>query len=283
LLCFNRRQVSQFISPLWARQKPVGVIMSKSLNLYNLNFLHSEDFQPFDIGYYTFFPIPKKQPQRKLENTSEDILKYNRSMHLNARVCIPANQGNSIFHRGGKYLRNRKIKFLEDLLMVISICIGRNVVPAYYKPRLEFPLCSKKHCQMVSKNSTELSGHVEIAITNISNRAWQKKYDDGFHIKAFYNGSDILVVEPRFLADVTIWEYLYYCNNKNMTYDELKNVALNSKINYLVKEYMINSSSSIQEEQLRIFSDLRNQLSHSGKLPIENPKSPFCHLSWNSW
>lgn len=255
--------------------------MSKLLRLYNLNFLYVEDFQPFTIDGYTFYPIPERQPQRRVPSTSDDILRYNRRMHLNARVSIPARQRDSIFRKGGKYSRNRRIKFLEDLLMVVSICIGRNVVPRFYEKRLEFPLCSAKHCEMVSSNSTELKAHLETAIAEIQKSEWQRKYDNGFHVRAFYNASDIFVMEPRFLADVTIWEYLYYCNNRSMPYDTLTGVSLNTKINYLVKEYLVDSLSSIPEERLRIFSDIRNQLSHNGKLPIENPRSAFQHLGWS--
>jgi hypothetical protein len=255
--------------------------MSRLLRLYNLNFFHAEDFQPFTVDGYTFYPIPERQPQRRVTNTSDDILRYNRRMHLNARVSIPARQRDSVFRRGGKYSRNRRIKFLEDLLMVVSICIGRNVVPKFYERRLEFPLCSAKHCEMVSRNSTELNAHLETAIAQIRESEWQRKYDNGFHVRAFYNASDIFVAEPRFLADVTIWEYLYYCNNRGMSYDTLRRVSLNTKINYLVKEYLVDNVSSIPEERLRIFSDIRHQLSHNGKLPIENPKSPFKHLGWN--
>lgn len=255
--------------------------MSRLLRLYNLNFLYAEDFQPFTIDGYTFYPIPERQPRRRATYTSEDLLRYNRRMHLNARVSIPPRQKDSIFRRGGKYSRNRRIKLLEDVLMIISICIGRNVVPKFYEKRLEFPLCSAKHCEMVSRSSAELKAHLEIAIAAIQKREWQTKYDNGFHVRAFYNASDIFVAEPRFLADVTIWEYLYYCDKKSMSYDTLQSVSLNTKINYLVKEYLVDNLSSIPEERLRIFSDIRNQLSHNGKLPIENPRSPFQHLGWS--
>lgn len=249
--------------------------------LYNLNFLHAEDFQPFTVDGYTFYPIPERQPQRKLISTAEDIQRSNRRMYLNARVSMPARQRDSVFRRGGTYSRNRRIKFLEDLLLVVSICIGRNVVPKFYEKRREFPLCSKKHCEMVSTNSTELNEHLKSAITQIQESEWQRKYDNGFHVRAFYNAAEIIVVEPRFLADITIWEYLYYCNHPDKSYDQLTDVSLNSKINDLVRGYLMDSISSIPEERLRIYSDIRNQLSHTGKLPIENPRSRHRNLGWN--
>jgi hypothetical protein len=257
--------------------------MSRQFRLYNLNFLKAEDFQPFTVDGYTFYPVPERQPRKQVVYTPEHALRFNRRVHLNARVSIPARQKDSILRKGGKDLNNRKIKFLEDLLVIISICIGRNVVPKFCEKRLEFPLCSAKHCEMVSKNSTELRTHLESAISEIRKDEWQQKYDNGFHVRAFYNASDIFVAEPRFLADITIWEYLYYCSNRSMSYYALTNVSLNTKLNYLVRKYLMDNVRSIPEERLRIFKDIRHQLSHSGKLPIENPQSPFQHLGWSGF
>lgn len=201
-------------------------------------------------------------------------------MQVNARVSLPRRQKNSIFQKGSEYAQDRKIKFLDDILVIISICIGRNVVPKFYEKRRDFPLCSSKHCETISKNSDELKTHLEAATQEIRGDAWKIKFDNGFHIRAFYNASNIFVTEPRFLADVTIWEYLYYCNHREIEFDKLNRISLNTKINYLVKQYLIDNCSSIPEERLRIFSDLRNQLSHFGKLPIENPKSPFQSIGW---
>lgn len=255
--------------------------MSRLLRLYNLNFLFAEDFQPFTVDGYTFYPIPERQPQRRVRTTSYYMLRYNRRMHLNARVSIPAKQKDSIFRMGGRYSMHRRFKFLEDLLMFVSVCIGRNVVPKFCEKRIEFPLCSKKHCEIISKNSVELKTHLKTVITEIFKSEWQEKYDNGFHVRAFYNASSIFFTEPRFLEDVTIWEYLYYCNNRGVSYDTLTRISLNTKINYLVNECLISGVASIPDERLRIFSDIRNQLSHSGKLPIENPRSPFQHLDWD--
>ena len=242
--------------------------------------MRADDFQSFTIDGYTFHPIPEKQPVRKLTYDSNYFLKYNRDMQVNARVSLPHRQKNSIFNEGSEHAERRKIKFLEDLLVIISICIGRNVVPKFYEKRREFPLCSSKHCETISKNSNDLKAHLETAIQEIMTDEWKIKFDNGFHIRAFYNASNILVAEPRFLADVTIWEYLYYCNHREMRFDQLSHITLNTKINFIVRHYLVDNGSSIPEERLRVFSDLRNQLSHYGKLPIENPKSPFQKIGW---
>ncbi len=254
--------------------------MTTFFNLYNLNFLFEDEFTPFEIDGYTFSPIPGKQPKKKTIYSSDYFLKSYRGMKLNAKVSIPSRQKNSIFRKGGIYPKNRKIKFLDDLLVIISILIGQNVIAKFYEKFLEFPLASGKHCETVSHNSNELKNHLSVAIPEVLNRDWQKKYENGFHVRVFYNASNIFVEEPRFLADITIWEYLYYRNHHNLSYDSLRMCTLNTKINFLVKEYLLPDIVSLPEVHLRIFSDMRNQLSHSGKLPIQNPRSPFVELSW---
>jgi hypothetical protein len=254
--------------------------MPKTFNLYNLNFHFEEDFAPFEIHGYAFSPISGKQPKKRMIYSSDYFLKSNRNMKLNAKVSIPSRQKNSIFRKGGVYQNNRKIKLLDDILVIISILIGRNVTPKFYEKLLEFPLCSGKHCEGVSHNSAELQNHLSIAIPVVLRRGWQDMYENGFHVRMFYNASNIFVAEPRFLADMAIWEYLYYRNHQSLTYANLNRRTLNTKINFLVKEYLLPSLTSLPEERLRIFSDLRNQLSHNGKLPIQNPRSPFIGLSW---
>ena len=254
--------------------------MPKTFNLYNLNFHFEEDFTPFDIHGYTFSPIPGKQPKKRMIYSSDYFLKSNRNMKLNAKVSIPSKQNNSIFRKDGIYPNNRKIKLLDDILVIISILIGRNVIPKFYDKFLEFPLCSGKHCEGVLRNSAELQKHLSVAIPAILIRDWQEKYENGFHVSMFYNASNIFVTEPRFLADMALWEYLYHRNHQSLSYDSLNRRTLNTKINFLVKEYLLPSLTSLPEERLRIFSDIRNQLSHNGKLPIQNPRSPFIGLSW---
>jgi hypothetical protein len=259
--------------------------------LYNLNFDFADDFENFSIAGYSFYPIPHKQPQKRAR-TSGYILKSPtpheiRSMNLNARIIIPKKQKDSVFRKGGTYSQYRRIKFLDDLLVIISICIRKNVVPKFYEKFDEFPVCALKNCERVSKNSKELKQLLEIIIWEIQKSSWLQKYDGGYHIKNFYHAGNIYIGEPRFLADITIWEFLYYCDHRTQPYEWFNSITLNTKINYLVKKYLLNTPSAIPEERLKIFSDMRNQLSHHGKLPIQNPKSPFknlgfigCHNYW---
>ena len=254
--------------------------MSKKLMIYNLNFRLAEDFKTFDVNGYIFYPIPKKQLLRRNIYTSDDALKENREMSLNAFVEIPHVQPDSILYKGGIYSERRKRKLLDDILVIISCCIGRNVVAKFMRVFPGFPTASGKHCEMVAKNSEYLKTYLEIALRHLSAPIWQTTYEDGFHLKMFYNASNIYVIEPRFLADITIWEYLYYRENTHFTYRQLNSVTLNTKIKYLISKFLLNTEAVFPEERFRIFSDLRNQLSHSGKLPIKNPNSLFNNLGW---
>jgi len=153
--------------------------MSKIFKLYNLNFLFDSGFEPFTVDGYAFYPIIKNMsPTNKIE-LPDDALRFNRKMHLNACVSIPARQKDSIFRKAGKYSKHRKIKFLDDLLTIISICIGRNVVPRFYCKFNDFPTFSAKHCEIISKNSMELKTHLELAISEITKDDWQQKYENG--------------------------------------------------------------------------------------------------------
>ncbi len=135
-----------------------------------------------------------------------------------------------------------------------------------------------KHCETIPDNAEQLQKYLVAAVDVVQKRTWRKKYNNGFHVRKFYLVSDINVVEPRFLGDVTIWEYLYYANNRSLLYDQLKRHSLNTKLKFLAAKYLISSEATIPEEQLRVFADLRNQLSHNGWLPIQNPRSPFQSL-----
>jgi len=41
-------------------------IMPKVLNLYNLNFSYKEEFKPFQVDGYYFYPIAEKQPKERM-------------------------------------------------------------------------------------------------------------------------------------------------------------------------------------------------------------------------
>ncbi|MFH1798046.1 MAG: hypothetical protein ABH844_01705 [Candidatus Omnitrophota bacterium] len=250
--------------------------MSRKMYLYNLHFFDAEDFKNFSIVGYSFCPIAERQPKIELDYG----LIFNRGMHLNSYVLIPKRQAGSVFFKGGKSSQHRERKFLDDILLIISILIGRNTVAKFHKKYSCFPLCSSKHCSIIALNSEELLEYLKIAIPLIKDSVWQDKYDSGFHLNMFYNNSNIFVEESGFLANISLWEHLYYRNHKDKSFEDIKNCSLDGKIHFLIKEYFLKDECKIEQNNLRIFSDIRNQLSHNGKLPIQNPKSPFLKLGY---
>ena len=119
---------------------------------------------------------------------------------------------------------------------------------------------------------------MEAAILLIEKVKWQNKYDNGFHVRMLYNAANIFIEEHRFLAYVSIWEYLFYCDHRKKPFKYFNNIYLNEKIQYLINNYFLKDQSNFSWKRIRIFSDIRNQISHNGKFPISNPDSPFKDL-----
>ncbi len=252
--------------------------MSKNIKLFNFNFMSTEQFKKFEIMDYIFTPISEKQLHFNKSFSSKDILKFNREMIINSFVSIPSKQKDTIIRMGSKYPNNRKVKFLDDILMIISILIGRNVVPRSYKSFINFPPFASNHCNTISRDSSELKSHLESVIENILNKEWQNKYCNGYHIKMLFNNSNIFVKEPRFLSYMTIWEYLYARENQNKSLRQIQDTCLDHKISFLLKKYLLSKRHRNLERKIKVFSVIRNQLIHSGDLPISDPC--FNHLSY---
>jgi len=242
--------------------------MSKKILLYNFNFMTSDQFSEFEFSDYIFTPILEKQPHPKDTISLKDTLIYNRYMTLNSYVLLKNNQINSIIRAGSKYPNDRKVKFFDDILMFISILIGRNVVPKSYKNYNNFPPLASNHCEIVSRNSSELRSHLELINNRVKDQDWQNKFDNGYHIKMLYNNSNIFVREPRFLSFTTIWEYLYARENQNKSFKQILDTCLDHKIAYLLRKYLLSIKRKNLENRIKIFRVIRNQLTHSGDLPV---------------
>jgi hypothetical protein len=187
-----------------------------------------------------------------------------------------------VLFRGERLNHRWKRKFIEDMLILISILIARKVVLRAHKDYSFFPLWSGLYCESIAKDSSELKRYLDIAIDQLQKKEWQERFLDGFHVMMFYNISDITNTESRYLGDITVWEFLYYCSKRHvLTYDQLVCESLNTKINFLVKTYLLPSARRIHQDRFDVFTHLRNQLAHNGKLPIQNPKSKFGTLDWN--
>jgi len=264
--------------------------MSAYRKIYNLNFLKAEDFKPFNCMQYEFMPIPEKQPMPSSIHHSRDFNSNYRKHSVNAKVKILGRQKNSLLYRSG-IINNgtrRYRKFIDDVLLVISILLGRNVILFTYRDSKTFPLAAGKHCKKVCYNSEELKLYLKIAIETITSPEWQSKYENGFHLIMFNNYADIQSIESRFISNIKIWEFLYAQESlSNYTtfldhYNHLLSTKLETKLCSLIRKHII-GMKNLRKENLKIFVYLRNQLTHYGKLPIIIPDSPdwIKNLSWD--
>ena len=257
--------------------------MPRILKLVNLNFIDADDFKPFEVNDYSFLPIEQRQ---------KISLFSNRSHSVNAKVIIPPNQPNSVLRKGGKKGKRsgseRLIKLLDDMLIIVSILIGRNVVQWSDRAYSIFPAVSSKHCNMISKNSTSLKNDLDTAINTLLLPDWQTKFENGFHVLMFYNCADLFVDESRFISNVKIWEFLYAHDIKDLDdsveahYYKLRKTKLETKICHLLRRYLLNNKN-LSLDKLDIFIHLRNQLTHYGKLPVIVPDAPdwIRSLGWS--
>lgn len=257
--------------------------MGGSRLLCNLNFHDPQDFQCFVVQGYRFEPIHEKQPKRRLITLPRHVLSANVNHAENARVILPGRQVESVLRQSGRENRKRRAKLLYDLGVLASILAGRNVVQSSLLRRSGFPPAAANHCEMVAHNSTDLERMMTVASTNLLDTNWQARYQMGFHVLKLYNASNVYVKEPRFLASMVIWEFVYATELMKPPhspldyYQQLRDTGLNTKLCVLTRKHLIHAKN-MTKDRLDVFIHLRNQLTHYGRLPVTIPSAP----SWLS-
>lgn len=237
--------------------------------VYNLSFFDVENFTPFTIDRYHFEPIVDMQPRRGKRTESQ-------GMYLNAEVTYSEPDNDSVIYHDVKILGDETPGFIHDVLALISIAIGHHVVLESDREYSRFPNSMGNNIRSLVDRSAEIPSLLNPSIDCLRNIDWQSTYDFGFHLRIFYANSSVKHLELMYLSDVTIWEFIYYCRNRNKTYDKMTKTKLSYKIAALVSSLLLKGDVDYTRtnDHFRIFSDLRNQLSHNGKLPIQNPRSP---------
>jgi len=128
------------------------------------------------------------------------------------------------------------------------------------------------HLRAVSEFRTELPGDLAALVGKIRDPAWQARFDNGFHLIALLNKSNILNNESRFLSDVVLWELVYSKlfdreeNNLHKVIKEVLEFYWPGQVNVTVF-----TNSKVGRISRNIIYVLRNQLAHSGRLPINRP------------
>ena len=251
--------------------------------LDNLTFILDEDFTaPFSVAGYTFHPqdLPTRRGGVKAI-PSKRILNENRQHKQNAYVEYEGAQENSIIFKGGRVGANqqnsRKRKFLEDLLVVGSILTAQNWQLHSRRDFAQYPAIPKNHLERISKNAEQCKKHLKTAMNKLKDLFWQKQFENGFHLVMLLNRANILNTETRFLSMVVVWEWLYpHLKNSNGATPSDKANNLHEIFTFILNKFWqekinnnIFTNGKVNKKSKNIFYVLRNQLAHSGKLPID--------------
>lgn len=242
--------------------------------LVNISFIVEDDFTtPFTVSGYTFHPqIPVQRQGTINVIRANQILRDNRRNIQNAYVEYIGPQRSSVIFQGGRVGANpqnsRERKILEDLLVLGSVLTAHNWQLFSYRRYVQFPIISRNHLEYISRDSNQCREHMEAATTCLLDQNWQRQFRNGFHLPMLLNHANILNAESRFLSMVVLWEWLYphLHNPQGATpNDESNNLR---EIFYFILNHFWPNQVDASLRTSNIFHVLRNQLAHSGKLPI---------------
>ncbi len=232
--------------------------MSKSLLIWNLKFLTPNDYGSFDVGRYNFAPV--YIPQSEKNPFRRQVITY--------RVTFSGEQENTLVRRGGKIMphrlartgRNRK--FIEDILLLISLLTGSNATLNIYRDFQHFPIGAMNTTEPFCINYKHLHRTLPSCVAKLRDPIWMKKYHNAFHIIHFNNSANISTIEPRFLSYVTIWELLFSLENS-----EKESMNLNEIMTFIMHKFF-GSSLKFSGDNPCVFYLIRNQLAHNGTWPL---------------
>ena len=251
--------------------------------LDNLTFIVDEDFtSPFSVSGYIFHP-PNSQNQQNTgirAHTNTQTLRENIRHKQNAYVEYTGEQEESVIFKGGlegNKSRPKRRKFLDDLLVLGSILTARNWNLFSRRDSTQYPVVSRNHLEYISKDAGECKKHLDIATSKLQDITWQKQYDNGFHLLMLLNHANILNSESRFLSMIVLWEWLYpHLKNPNGATSNDESENLHEVFSFILKQFWPNkvnttifTNGKVSGVSKNIFYVLRNQLAHSGRLPID--------------
>ena len=229
-------------------------------------------FEPFTVHDYTFYSTRHRHQVTARVYGGRQAIRDTRRHSQNAYVQFQGLQEASILFRGGRtgtlYQRRHERKFLEDLLVVGSILTGQNWELFSRRDFPQFPVVSRNHLDCIVKDANQCKQHLKLAVGKLTNAAWQKQFENGFHLRMLLNHANILNTETRFLSMIVIWEWLYpHLRNPNGASPRDESNKLKQLLAFILKRFWPSRFNTLLE-QSNIFYVLRNQLAHSGKIPI---------------
>lgn len=258
--------------------------MARKLKICNLR-INQSFIKPFSIEGYHFEPTAEPTIPRVI--THRTIARDHRRHQVTAKVTIPSEQENSIIFLGGErkdapfgvVYRRWKRKFIEDLLLILSILTAKNVCLYSHRYNTDFPVITSNHLYYISTNKS-LVDDLSQAVTKVKDTQWQKDFLHGFHLRMLFNHANIFLLESRFLSTMVMWELLYSMIKQR---ESLKLKEIVSELfNYFWPSHV--SSNIFSRNSHSLISVLRNQLAHSGRLPIDRPYADgwMRQLSWET-
>lgn len=244
------------------------------LKLINVFVSLDEKFGHFRVEDYEFYSLNKKFSSDRNKNIQNSIVKFkgkqkNSILFSDSITGEIGIIGNLRF--GQLTEKPRKRKLIEDVLILGSILSGYNWYLYSRKSYPQYPLCRWSYLECVSRTLEETQTDINNALSKIKNKKWQIQYDNGFHLRMIVNHANIFNQESRFLANMVIWEWLYpHIKNPGGATSKDESMDLNKIINFILNNYWpeIINKNIFNDNNKNIFCVLRNQLAHSGKLPI---------------
>ena len=238
-------------------------------------------FEPFDVEGYHFtslYPKPAGWPENSGRSGQSGF--DTRSVTHTGFVEFSGRQEDSILFRGGVIgtaRGTRKRKLIDDVLLLACLLTGRNWWLYSRRMYPDFPVINANHlsCIAPGEGGQDAGLMIEEALQCVRSELWQTQFEGGFHLRMLRNHANILATEARFLSLVVIWEWLFaHLQNPIGASISDESRDLKEIFTTVLEEYWpgkVNSSLLLSE---CIFHVLRNQLAHSGRLPIDRDKSP---------
>ena len=210
-------------------------------------------------------------------HTTRMAARGNRVHRQNAYVLF-GTQEDSVLYRGGMtgtaMHPTHKRKFLEDILVLGSLLTAHNWAFYFRRYTPGYPLVPTNHLRTITTDFKDLQPALSSLITVLKDPVWQTQFNNGFHLKMLLNSANNYNSESRFLSRVIIWEFLYakLFGKESENLQEIMKAILEhfwgTQVNGSIFMTHRDRGSGCSKN---IFYVLRNQLAHSGKLPIDRP------------
>lgn len=199
---------------------------------------------------------------------------YHKQHHQTSNIEFEGSQRDSILyysgHFGNKY-KPRKRKLIDDILIIGSILMGWNWGLTSRRKLPNYPLLPTSHLTALHiSEKDEIESHFNSTLNKLLNKKWQIQYENGYHLRMLFNHANVNLMETRFLSNMIIWEWLYpHEINPNGAKPTDEITDLKKIIDFILGKHWPGQYK--RKGKNNIFHALRNQLAHSGKLPIDRP------------